>query len=874
MDSGVVKFTSQTWNKTLTSILITFCLIIINSVFVSDHSPLFAAEIDPINDINKTTQQLLDKSKSNNSLHVIATLNIDYKPEGKIKDPQQIMKQRGTIHSQQQNLLNDLPEKTSTSAKLFTYTPQVALTVDEQTLKILIDNPTITSIQEDIPVPPLLADSIPLIDADTVWASGYTGSGQTVAILDTGVDYSHDFLIGKMVSEACYSNFYSSDTSVCPNGLTVDETSGSGVNCDLGTYGCNHGTHVAGIAVGKGDTFSGVAKDANLIAIQVFTQFTDPSCASYSLSSPCALTYTSDQILGLERVYELRSTYNIASVNMSIGGSVYGDYCDTDARKSIIDTLRSVEIATVIASGNNGSSTGISSPACISSAISVGSTTKLDAISSFSNSNSMLDLLAPGSSINSAAAESTYTLKSGTSMATPHVAGAWALLKSRFPSASVSTVLSALVNTGTQIYDSRNALTFPRIDVDNALTSINDLAKTWYLAEGYTGEDFSTYILIQNPNASVAHITVNYLVENGSNVTKTYTISAQKRFTINAVNDIGKDLGFSTKIVSDQPLIVERAMYWGTGGHDSIGTTTPALTWYLTEGFTGSDYETYILLQNPNNTVAHCTVQYFLENGPNTQKTHIIPANKRYTINAVNEIGQGYGFSTKVTCDVPIVTERAMYWGDDGHVSIGTSELATTWDLAEGFTGQDFTTYLLIQNPQTNPAVITVNYLVENGNNVSKTYTINAQKRFTINAANDIGLGKGFATSITSDKNIAVERAMYWPGGGHDSVGSTYKSTQWYLAEGYTGEDFSTYILFQNPNPTTVTVTVEYMVENGSNATKTYTINPNKRFTISAANEIGTGLGFSTKITSTQPIVVERAMYWANGGHASKGWSL
>ncbi|PIP56278.1 hypothetical protein COX05_04030, partial [candidate division WWE3 bacterium CG22_combo_CG10-13_8_21_14_all_39_12] len=86
--------------------------------------------------------------------------------------------------------------------------------------------------------------------------------------------------------------------------------------------------------------------------------------------------------------------------------------------------------------------------------------------------------------------------------------------------------------------------------------------------------------------------------------------------------------------------------------------------------------------------------------------------------------------------------------------------------------------------------------------------------------------------------------------------------------------DFSTYILFQNPNPTTVTVTVEYMVENGSNATKTYTINPNKRFTISAANEIGTGLGFSTKITSTQPIVVERAMYWANGGHASKGWSL
>ena len=866
MDSRVKQLT-QPW---YIHILLYLLVISSYSLFVLGNSHLFAAEITPPPTINITTQQLLDKSKSNNSLHVIATLNIDYKPEGKIKDPQQIMKQRGTIHSQQQNLLNDLPEKTSTSAKLFTYTPQVALTVDEQTLKTLIEDPSIISIQEDIPVPPLLADSTPLINADNVWTSGYTGSGQTVAILDTGVDYAHEFLSEKMVSEACYS----SGTSLCPNGLSVDETAGSGVNCDLGTYGCDHGTHVAGIAVGNGDTFSGVAKDADLIAIQIFSQFTGSNCTNYGISSPCALTYTSDQILGLERVYELRSTYNIASVNMSIGGSIYGDYCDTDARKSIIDTLRSVEIATVIASGNDGSSTGISSPACISTAISVGSTTKLDSISSFSNSSAQLDLLAPGSSIYSASAESTYTYKSGTSMATPHVAGAWALLKSKFPSASVSTILSALVNSGVSIYDSRNSLTFPRIDLDNALTSINDLAKTWYLAEGYTGEDFSTYILIQNPNASVAHITVNYLVENGSNVTKTYTISAQKRFTINAVNDIGKDLGFSTKIVSDQPLIVERAMYWGTGGHDSIGTTTPALTWYLTEGFTGSDYETYILLQNPNNTVAHCNVQYFLENGPNTQKTHTIPANKRYTVNAVNEIGAGYGFSTKITCDVPVVTERAMYWGDDGHVSIGTPELATTWYLAEGYTGQDFTTYLLIQNPQTNSTTITVNYLVENGDNVSKEYTVDAQKRFTINAINDIGGGKGFATSITSDENIAVERAMYWPGGGHDSVGSTYKSTQWYLAEGYTGEDFSTYILFQNPNPTPVNITVEFMVENGANITKTYSVDANKRFTISAQNEIGSGLGFSTKIDSSQPIVVERAMYWGTGGHCSKGWSL
>lgn len=333
----------------------------------------------------------------------------------------------------------------------------------------LLDDPEVMDVFEDVAYPPALIDSLPLIGASSNGAfDGYSGQGQVIAILDTGVDKNHPFLAGKVISEACYSSSYSSQgsTSLCPGGASESTAVNSGLNCNASLGGCSHGTHVAGIAAGRGTSFSGVARDAELIAIQIYSQFPSSACGG----SPCVMAYTSDIIKGLERVHALRNSYPIAAVNLSLGGDVSTATCDRDPTKPMIDALRDAGIATVIASGNNGYTNAISAPGCVSTAVTVGSTTKTDEVSSFSNSASFLDLLAPGSAIYSSIIGNGFQTWNGTSMAAPHVAGAWAVLKSVKPTAAVDEVLAALQTTGVPINDA--GLVKPRIEIADAIIAL------------------------------------------------------------------------------------------------------------------------------------------------------------------------------------------------------------------------------------------------------------------------------------------------------------------------------------------------------------------------------------------------------------------
>jgi uncharacterized protein (TIGR03382 family) len=348
---------------------------------------------------------------------------------------------------------------------------------DPSELDSLAADPDVVSIEPDELAPPSLAESTTLIGAKTAWAAGYTGEGWAVAILDTGVMKTHTHLAGKVIAEACYSTTDAGNgaTSLCPGGVASSTASGAAANCTLA--GCDHGTHVAAIATSSNATYGGVAHSANIVAIQVFSQFSNASlCGS---SSPCVLSYSSDWLEGLERVLALsQSGTKIAAVNLSLGGGMNTSSCDATypSIKTAIDTLAAAGIATVIAAGNDGYTNAVGFPGCISSAITVGATTKSDGIASYSNVSPLVDVFAPGSSITAAVTSSTTAVggKSGTSMATPHVAGAFALLRSAHPTMTVAQGLAALQATGMAIADARTGgtVTKPRIAVAAAIASM------------------------------------------------------------------------------------------------------------------------------------------------------------------------------------------------------------------------------------------------------------------------------------------------------------------------------------------------------------------------------------------------------------------
>jgi subtilisin family serine protease len=342
--------------------------------------------------------------------------------------------------------------------------PFVSMWVTAVQLNRLLADPSIVNIQEDVPGKAGLNKSAPFINANKVWKQNFKGNGFAIAILDTGIDKTHPMLDGgKIVSEACYStnNAGQGISSLCPGAAGHSTAVGSGVNCPSNLDPCWHGTHVAGIAAGKAvkknasTTLIGIAPAAKLISIQVF-----------SAQGGAAVTFDSDWIRGLERVYALRKTYKIAAVNLSFGSGKFTGPCDTQnpAAKKIIQKLRKVRIAVIAASMNDGYDDATEEPACISEVISVGATLHTaNTLATYSNNAPWVRLLAPGSGIVSAQAGGGFVAETGTSMAAAHVAGAFALMRDVYAKATVDDISAALECTGPLV--TRAGLARPRIDV-------------------------------------------------------------------------------------------------------------------------------------------------------------------------------------------------------------------------------------------------------------------------------------------------------------------------------------------------------------------------------------------------------------------------
>ncbi|MDR9392552.1 MAG: S8 family serine peptidase, partial [Trueperaceae bacterium] len=392
---------------------------------------------------------------------VHVTLDVPARPEGRLGTAT-LRTQRTTIRTAQTALLADLPAGQAVVHRLAT-TPGVTLRVDAAGLAALRADPRVARVAPDVRLEAFLPRSVPAIHAPDAWADrsdgapGFDGTGTAIAVLDDGADDDHPHFDGKTVTEACFSGAGDPAASLCPDGTTEQHGDGASVPQS------GHGTHVAGTALSGDGTYRGVAPDADLVDVQVFTSSSDGLFASGA-----------DLTAALDYLNANAATLNLASVNLSVGAGLYVAACDDELPNAtaVIESLVSQGVAVVAASGNDGVTNALAWPACIGAATSVGATGDggdggpLDEVAWFSNGASFLDLLAPGVPITAAYQGDVATL-AGTSMATPHVAGAFAVLRDRDATASVEAHASALATHGVPVLDDRFGAnrSHPRLDL-------------------------------------------------------------------------------------------------------------------------------------------------------------------------------------------------------------------------------------------------------------------------------------------------------------------------------------------------------------------------------------------------------------------------
>jgi subtilisin family serine protease len=320
-------------------------------------------------------------------------------------------------------------------------------------LRALVAQPTVKSVFEVRNYRHALVHSLPLIGQPTALASGYAGAGVTVAVLDDGIN----------VANSAFAPCSAPDVpSGCPVAVSL--------NFGSGTTNNDHGTNVSAIVLG-------IAPKARVAALNVFSGTSANSA---------------DIVSALNWVIANRSVYNIVAANMSLGDSTANTSpCGNALVNPFVTPFASVHaagVAVVVAAGNNMYTNALSNPACTPLAISVGAvystnwgsagfgvctdaTSATDQVPCFSNSASFLSILAPGAIITAGG-----IAEAGTSQATPHVAGALAVMRAAVLADSPDQALARLTASGKPVTDARNGITKPRLDLAAATAALTPAA--------------------------------------------------------------------------------------------------------------------------------------------------------------------------------------------------------------------------------------------------------------------------------------------------------------------------------------------------------------------------------------------------------------
>lgn len=410
-----------------------------------------------------------------------------------------------------------------------------------------------------------------------------------------------------------------------------------------------------------------------------------------------------------------------------------------------------------------------------------------------------------------------------------------------------------------------------------------------FFAEGVSGSLLNTRFAAMNLADSGASINWRFLAEDGSLAHAAYAVDAHQTLVIDAADIVGPQASAYTAMVeSDRPLAAERLVSWThSGAHAERGIETPSTVWYFAEGHTGG-FDLFYLLGNGSDSNADITVTYLFESSLAVTRQYRLGPRSRVTLWANAEPGLPIDSQGAVIrSSIPITAERAMYlktawpW-PGGHGGAGATALSETWYFAEGATGRFFDCYILVLNPNPVAAEFEARFARPDGQVVTRTFTIPAERRLTI-AVGDVDPllnASDFSTTLTSTNGVGIvaERAMWWPQGGwyegHASLGSVETATKWVVPDAFEGgvESSETYVLVGNPSTTVATAMITIRFPDGTERVHEASVQPSSRMTVPIRAWFPEASGRHYSVTveslgpSAAPLIVEYARYWSSGG--------
>ena len=384
------------------------------------------------------------------------------------------------IDAEVSGVLGKLPAGAYVLRRRFQSVPAFAIDAGSDVLDLLAAEPRVHSIGLDVggtggggPVAPdaasILNQVSPLFDI------GLGGQGMKIAVIDSGIDTDHGDFSGRIVAQQCFCAGIAGSVGCCPNGL--DTQSGAGAAED--NHG--HGTNVSGIILGSGGVAPrGALPQASLVSVKVLDATNSFCCAS-------------DVIAAIDWVRVNHP--DVDAVNLSLGtGTLFTGNCDASpafnvAMSTAVNALRAVGATVTASSGNQGSNSQSSSPACIASTIGVGATwdsnvgtptvlgctetaTAAKQITCFSNLNATVDVIGAGAFVTSTGNNGGTSTFAGTSQASPMVAACAAALKQARPGLTMDQIEALLEAAPTTVSTPRNGISYPFLDCRAAVQSL------------------------------------------------------------------------------------------------------------------------------------------------------------------------------------------------------------------------------------------------------------------------------------------------------------------------------------------------------------------------------------------------------------------